>query len=84
MRNFALHPCIRLAPCRGQTMKQSIASAARLRGGGPILTKGSMTMLRLGSPPPRIVIGQQAVNFETVWKVGVLWDRPVVVAGSSE
>ena len=21
---------------------------------------------------------------ETVWKVGVLWDRPVVVAGSSE
>jgi hypothetical protein len=39
-------------------MKQSFASAARLRGGGPILTNGSMTMFRLGSPPPRIVIGQ--------------------------
>ena len=64
-------------------MKQSFASAARLRGGGPILTNGSMTMFWLGSPPPRIVIGQQAVNFETVRKVGVLWDRPVVVAGSS-
>ncbi len=39
-------------------MKQSFASAARLRGGGPILMYGSMTMLRLGSPPPRIVSGQ--------------------------
>ena len=39
-------------------MKQPFASAARLRGGGPILTNGSMTMFWLGSPPPRIVIGQ--------------------------
>ena len=39
-------------------MKQSFASAARLRGSGPILMYGSMTMLRLGSPPPRIVSGQ--------------------------
>lgn len=39
-------------------MKQSFASAARIRGGGPILTNGSMTMFWLGSPPPRIVIGQ--------------------------
>ena len=39
-------------------MKQSFASAARLRGGGPILTSGSKTMFRLGSPPPRIVGGQ--------------------------
>jgi hypothetical protein len=38
-------------------MKQSFASAARLRGGGPILTNGSMTVFRLGSPSPRIVIG---------------------------
>src|ERR1700734_1965827 len=57
-RDFALHPCIRLAPCWGRTMKQSFASAARLRGGGPILTNGSMTVFWLGSPPPRIVIGQ--------------------------
>ena len=39
-------------------MKQPFASAARLRGGGPILTNGSMTMFWLGSPPPRIVIGR--------------------------
>src|ERR1700710_1563811 len=57
-RDFALHPCIRLAPCWGRTTKQSFASAARLRGGGPILTNGSMTVFRLGSPPPRIVIGR--------------------------
>ena len=56
-RILAPHPCIRLAPSWSRTMKQSFASAARLRGGGPILTNGSMTMFRLGSPPPRIVIG---------------------------
>ena len=39
-------------------MKQSFASGARLRGGGPILTNGSMTVFRLGSPLPRIVSGQ--------------------------
>jgi len=37
-------------------MKQPCASAAGLRGSGPILTNGSMTMFRLGSPPPRIVL----------------------------
>jgi hypothetical protein len=39
-------------------MKQSFASAAKLRGGGPILWNGPMTMLGFGSPPPRIVSGQ--------------------------
>ena len=39
-------------------MKQSFASAARLQGGGPILTNGSMAMFWLGSPPPRIVNSQ--------------------------
>jgi hypothetical protein len=47
-----------VGPCRGRTMKQSFASAARLRGGGPILWNGPMTMLGFGSPPPRIVSGQ--------------------------
>jgi hypothetical protein len=48
-----------VAPTREpRTMKQSFASGARLRGGGPILTNGSMTMFRLGSPPLRIVCGQ--------------------------
>ena len=57
-RSDALQTCIRLGPRGTRTMKQSFASAARLRGGGPILTNGSMTMFRLGSPPPRIVSGQ--------------------------
>ncbi len=35
---------------------QSCASAAKLRGGGPILNRGSKAMFRVGSPPPRIVI----------------------------
>ena len=47
-----------VGPWGSRTMKQSFASAAGLRGGGPILTNGSMTMFRLGSPPPRIVSGQ--------------------------
>jgi hypothetical protein len=52
-------------------MKQSFASAARLRGSGPILTNGSMTMFRLGSPPPRIVIGQSGKrNF--AWRAETL------------
>ena len=37
-------------------MMQSCASAAKLRGGGPILNLGSKTMSNLGLPPPRIVI----------------------------
>lgn len=37
-------------------MMQSFASAAKLRGGGPILNRGSMTMSTIGLPPPRIVI----------------------------
>src|SRR3712207_7995575 len=44
-------------PCRTRTMMQPCASAAKLRGGGPILHRGSTAMLALGSPPPRTVIG---------------------------
>ena len=39
------------------TMMQSCASAAKLRGGGPILQNGGSTMCHCGSPPPRIVNG---------------------------
>src|SRR3954470_14190027 len=39
-------------------MMQPCASAAKLRGGGPILHRGSAAMLPLGSPPPRTVIGR--------------------------
>ena len=39
-------------------MKQPAASAARPRGGEPVLANGSTTVFWLGSPPPRIVIGQ--------------------------
>jgi hypothetical protein len=37
-------------------MVQSCASAAKLRGGGPILTRGSKTICKVGLPPPRSVI----------------------------
>ena len=47
-----------VAPCGSRTMKQSFASAAGLRGSGPILTNGAMTVFRLGSPLPWIVSGQ--------------------------
>lgn len=36
---------------------QSYASAAKLRGGRPILNRGVKAIPRFGSPPPRIVIG---------------------------
>ena len=42
-RIIAPHPCIRLVH-RGLTMMQSCASAAKLRGGGPILDNGVDTM----------------------------------------
>src|SRR5262245_18175927 len=37
------------------TMMQSCASAAKLRGGGPILGRGSKTKSQVGLPPPRSV-----------------------------
>jgi hypothetical protein len=44
-------------PAWVRTMMQPCASAARLRGGGPILDRGPGTIGPVGSPPPRIVIG---------------------------
>src|SRR5438132_4393106 len=41
-------------------MMQSYASAAKLRGGGPILNRGSKTMSNIGLSPPRIVICSSA------------------------
>ena len=38
-------------------MMQPCASAAKLRGGGPILPLGMTAMSYLGTPPPRTVIG---------------------------
>ena len=38
-------------------MMQPCASAAKLRGGGPILQSGLEAMSDTGSPPPRIVLG---------------------------
>src|SRR6516225_6351920 len=35
------------------TMMQSCASAAKLRGGGPILRRGSKTKSQVGLPPPK-------------------------------
>ena len=50
-------------------MMQSCASAAKLRGGGPILCGGIKAMPGYGTPPPRTVIGdlsQRADRAETV------------------
>src|SRR5258708_13819333 len=38
-------------------MMHSCASAAKLRGGGPILFLGTKAMAQAGTPPPRTVIG---------------------------
>ena len=48
--------CIRWGPAGPSTMMQSYASAAKLRGGGPILSRGTEAMSNVGLPPPRIVI----------------------------
>lgn len=37
-------------------MIQSCASETKLRGGGPILNRGSKTMSTIGLPTPRLVI----------------------------
>ena len=60
----APQPCIRLSRHRPETMKQSFASTARLRGGGPILGTAIKTMAVFGSPPPRIVIGRLSAGAE--------------------
>ena len=44
----APQPCIRLSRHRPETMKQSFASTARLRGGGPILGTASIPWLCSG------------------------------------
>src|SRR5918997_7008959 len=38
-------------------MMQPCASAAKLRGGGPSLTRGVEAIVLVGQPPPRTVIG---------------------------
>ena len=40
-----------------RTMMQYCASAAKLRGGGPILHNGVKAVVSPGTPPPRTVIG---------------------------
>ena len=68
---IAPRPCIRLDPSEGRTMKQSFASAARLRDGGPLLTLGMTTlspascssrsaMVTFGEIPQGIVLRQPA------------------------
>ena len=61
-RSIAPQPCIRLDQRRIPTMKQPFAPAARLRGGGPILTTVLWTMFRLGSPSPRIEVPELAAQ----------------------
>ena len=59
-------------------MMQSFASAAKLRGGGPILNRGSKTMYGVGLPPPRVVICRSAsIRLRTAESsIYLLTDRP--------
>jgi hypothetical protein len=41
------------------------ASAAKLRGGGPILIDGIKAMDETGTPPPRTVIGDPSLARQT-------------------
>src|SRR6516165_790224 len=52
---FAPQPCIRWVAVT-PTMMHACASAAKLRGGGPILKAGIAAMGESGTPPPRTVI----------------------------
>ncbi len=45
-------------------MMQSCASAAKLRGGGPILPRGLIAKWALGWPPPRTVIGDPSQAYD--------------------
>ena len=55
-RGSSRHKLVSGGPVGIRTMMQPCASAARLRGGGPILQRGMRAIARPGSPPPRIVI----------------------------
>src|SRR3974377_2414981 len=52
---LAPQPCIRWVAMT-RTMMHACASAARLRGGGPILNGGIEARDKRGTPPPRTVI----------------------------
>jgi hypothetical protein len=62
-------------------MMQSCASAAKLRGGGPILNRGSKAMSNIGLPSPRLVIcglvstGEQTAESQSCLATG----RQVIV-----
>src|SRR3954465_2415015 len=58
-RGSSRHTLVFGQSTEGLTMMQSCASAAKLRGGGPILENGVETMRCFGSPPPRIIIGDR-------------------------
>src|SRR5262249_62346188 len=56
------HPCMRWA--RGPDHDAVMRIAAKLRGGGPILSDGMKAMRKCGTPPPRTVIGDPS---QVVW-----------------
>ena len=61
-RGSSRHKLVSGGPVGIRTMMQPCASAARLRGGGPILQRGMRAIARPGSPPPRIVIASPPGN----------------------
>ena len=48
-----------------QPLMQCCASAAKLRGGGPILDRGIEAKVKHGTPPPRTVIGDPPQAWRT-------------------
>jgi hypothetical protein len=54
-----------------RTMMQSCASAARLLGGGPILSQGIVARVGCGSPPPRIDLALASRRGRIQCRIGV-------------
>jgi hypothetical protein len=68
-------PCIRRVQ-RTQTMMQPCASAAKLRGGGPILRNGIESHCTYGTPPPRTVIRPSSSVRTGLKPSGVAFSHP--------
>src|SRR5919202_4008826 len=63
-RDGSRHELVFGRPRRAGTMMQPCASAAKLRGGGPSLTRGVEAVVLVGRPPPRTVIGSPRYRSE--------------------
>jgi hypothetical protein len=65
-------------------MMQSCASAAKLRGGGPILNRGSKAMSNIGLPSPRLVICGSGLDRRANRRTSVVLAYRQVITPSAE